>query len=269
MMAQDSKKQFTFSQSKEAVSIKASHVEKMFGNRTVLRDIDLFVKPGEIFVLMGPSGTGKSVFLRLLAGLDFPTKGTLTIDNQPIEKIKKEQSLVLGLVFQSGALFNSLTVLDNLALYLREHRIYSEEEIIKRVYAMLDMLGLQASTAQQMPSNLSGGMRKRVALARGLLMEPDVLLFDEPTSELDPITSASIIELIGYVNKQFNITTFIVSHDITLAKSIGQHIAILQNGTIKEVCTPETLVQSKEEFVQEFLNPTINLEHPKFLSRLS
>ena len=253
---------------KSAVSIEVAHVCKQFGTHTVIQDLNLTVEAGEIFVLMGPSGTGKSVFLKLLAGLDALSSGTITINGIPLQQVKKENRFVIGLVFQAGALFNSMTVFDNLALYFREHALYDEAEISKRIAKVLDLLGLN-NTADLMPSSLSGGMKKRVALARGLLMEPDVLLFDEPTSELDPITAASIIEIIGYVNKKLGITTLAVSHDISLARSIGNHIGVLQEGSLKEIYTPESLLKSQNPFVQNFLNPTINIQHPQFISLLS
>lgn len=253
---------------KSAVSIEVSHLNKSFGEHKVLNDLNLIVEAGEIFVLMGPSGTGKSVFLKLLAGLDSLTSGSITINGMPLEKVKKDNQYVIGLVFQAGALFNSMSVFDNLALYFREHALYDEVEIGKRIDKVLDLLNLR-NTADLMPSSLSGGMKKRVALARGLLMEPDILLFDEPTSELDPITAASIIEIIGYVNKKLGITTLIASHDISLARSIGHHIGVLQEGCLKEVYTSENLLKSKNVFVQNFLNPVINIQNPQFSSLLS
>lgn len=253
------------SKTKAAVSIEIEELCKSFDSHKVLESLSLSVAPGEIFVLMGPSGTGKSVFLKLLAGLDKATSGKIEINHTPLDIVKKTQKYVLGLVFQAGALFNSITVFDNLALYFREHALLDEPEIEKRIEQVLHLLNLK-DAVNLMPSSLSGGMKKRVALARGLLMEPDVLLFDEPTSELDPITAASIIELIGYVNKNLGITTVIVSHDISLAKNIGHHIGVLQDGKIDNVYTPTTLVQSDNAFVKNFLNPTLNIEHPKFIS---
>ena len=256
------------SKTKTAVSIKVEEVSKTFGSHTVLEKLNLSVSPGEVFVLMGPSGTGKSVFLKLLSGLDQPTSGKIEINDTPLKEVRETQKYVLGLVFQAGPLFNSMNVFDNLALYFREHALFNEAEIEKRIGQVLHLLNLR-DAALLMPADLSGGMKKRVALARGLLMEPDVLLFDEPTSELDPMTAASIIELIGYVNKNLGITTVIASHDIALARSIGHHIGVLQNGKIEEIYTPETLMQSSNVFVKNFLNPTVNIEHPKFVSFLS
>ncbi|MDR0393325.1 MAG: ATP-binding cassette domain-containing protein [Puniceicoccales bacterium] len=262
----NTKQLFSDTRNRSPVSIEVDHLKKQFRNHVVLDGISLKVEPGEIFVLMGPSGSGKSVFLDLLAGLSKPSSGRLSINQEDLQYVKKTKKYVIGLVFQSGALFNSMTIFDNLALYLREHRLFDEQEIKSRVTQILDMLNLKG-VSHIMPSTLSGGMRKRVALARGLLMEPDVLLFDEPTSELDPITATSIIELIGYVNKQLRITTVIVSHDVLLAQSIGHHIALLNNKLIREIYTPQTLQQSSETFVRNFLNPTIDLNHPRFLPR--
>ena len=261
-MTSSPKDLFKATTQKKPITIEVSKLWKIFGNHVVLKDVNLRIEPGEIFVLMGPSGVGKSVFLSLLSGLSKPTKGTLRFYRDPAES---PQSYMIGLVFQSGALFNSLTVFDNLALYLREHRLCSEKEIERRIAQILDMLGLK-NVSEVMPSELSGGMRKRVALARGLLMEPDILLFDEPTSELDPITSASISELIGYVNRELRITTCVVSHDTHLAQGIGNHIAFLHDGAINDIYTPQTLIASTQPFIRDFFNPIINLDHPRFLS---
>lgn len=252
---------------REAVGIQIEHLTRMFNQKIVLNNVNFSVQPGEIFVLMGPSGTGKSVLLRLIAGLDVADAGTICINGMPLKEVKRKNRYVLGLVFQAGALFNSLSIFDNLALYFREHRLCSEKEITARIERMLAMLNLKG-IEHQMPAALSGGMKKRVALARGLLMEPDVLLFDEPTSELDLLTASSIIELIGSVNRRLGITTVIASHDILLAKSIGRHIGVLQNGTLEEIDTPETLLHSDNAFIRNFLNPTINLDHPQFPSFL-
>ena len=250
-----------------AVDIEVKRLTKVFRQKTVLDDLSFSVQPREVFVLMGPSGTGKSVLLRLIAGLNTATSGSICINGTPLQEVKRKNRYVLGLVFQAGALFNSLSIFDNLALYFREHRLCSEKEIAERIERMLEMLNLKG-IENQMPSSLSGGMKKRVALARGLLMEPDVLLFDEPTSELDLLTASSIIELIGSVNRRLGITTVIASHDILLAKSIGHHIGVLQNGTLEEIYTPETLLHSDNAFIKNFLNPTIDLDHPQFPSFL-
>lgn len=255
---------FKNSKSVVAAKIDICGISKQFGEQNVLKNINISINPGEIFVLMGPSGSGKSVLLKLIAGLDEPTAGDVLIDGISIKEVKKQKNYVIALVFQSGALFNSMSVFDNLALYLREHRLYNERDIFSRVETMLEMLSLK-DAKDKMPADLSGGMKKRVALARGLLMEPNILLFDEPTSELDPITSASIIELIGYVSSTLKITTFIVSHDVMLSQNIGHRVGLLYNGNLEEVNSPEKLFASSNNYVRKFINPSINLKNPSFL----
>lgn len=247
-----------------AAKIDICGISKNFGNQAVLKNINIAVNPGEIFVLMGPSGSGKSVLLKLIAGLDEPTSGDIFIDGIKIKEVKDKKDYVIALVFQSGALFNSMSVADNLSLYLLEHKLYKERVVAERVDQVLEMLSL-TSAKNKMPSELSGGMKKRVALARGILMEPNILLFDEPTSELDPITAASIIELIGYVASELNITTFVVSHDINLAKNIGHRVGLLYNGTLEEINSPVKFFESANNYVKKFTNPSINLKNPSFL----
>lgn len=253
---------------KTSVGISIENVTKSFQEHTVLKSLNLTVQPGEIFVLMGPSGTGKSVLLKILSGLDQQTEGQIRIGEYALSEVVKNHRYVLGLVFQAGALFNSMSVFDNLALYFQEHELCDEIEIAKRITNVLHLLNLD-NTEELMPSNLSGGMKKRVALARGLLMQPDVLLFDEPTSELDPTTAASIIELIGFVNKKFGITTIIASHDLLLAQNIADHIGVLQNGSIQQIYTPDTLLSSTDPFIQNFVHPTIHLNSNYFNQLLS
>ncbi|MDR1665869.1 MAG: ATP-binding cassette domain-containing protein, partial [Puniceicoccales bacterium] len=169
----------------------------------------------------------------------------------------------MALVFQSGALFNSMDVFDNLALYPREHRLGQEKEIGSRVETILDMLSL-GEAAHKMPSELSGGMRKRVAIARGLIMNPHLFLYDEPTSELDPVTGASVIEIIALVNRKFKTTTVVVSHDSKLAFSIGTHVTFLHDGRLAQVTVPSNSSLSSDPVMGEFLNPTIDPENPRF-----
>jgi len=179
-----------------AVDVAVEHLVKNYGSLKVLRDISFKVEPGEIFVLMGPSGSGKSVLLRQIVGLERPTSGTVTINGLDAGNEKTREQIRIGYVFQAGALFNSLSVYDNLALYPREHRVGSESDIRKKVNHALQILSLDG-TGAKFPSDLSGGMKKRVSIARALVMEPQLLLYDEPTSELDPVMSATISEIIG------------------------------------------------------------------------
>jgi phospholipid/cholesterol/gamma-HCH transport system ATP-binding protein len=238
-------------------------VGKCFASQTVLSDVSIDVYAGEIFVLMGKSGAGKSVLLRIVAGLESATSGEVRIHDCPV--LEARNRWLTALVFQSGALFNSMDVYDNLALYLREHRRCGECDIKKRVFRVLDLLSL-ADAAHKLPSELSGGMRKRVAIARGLVMEPEIMLYDEPTSELDPVTGASIVEIIGSVSRKMQVTTIVVSHDPRLALSIGHRIAILKKGVVERVEAPDWLARSTDPAVQEFFNPKIDLDHPRFQS---
>ncbi len=249
--------------SRPPVGVEIAGLGKEFGPQTVLRDISLSVRPGEIFTIMGPSGSGKSVLLRQIAGLDLPTRGTVRIDGyDPVDPDTRER-FALALVFQAGALFNSLSVYENLALYPLEHRLCPKNEIRDRVMRALKILSLEAA-AQKFPSELSGGMKKRVAIARALVMEPQLLLYDEPTSELDPIMGATISEIIATLKQEFNVTSIVVSHDRDLALTISDRVAILMKGQLRALCPPKDLATNPDPAVQDFLNPKINLQHPRY-----
>ncbi len=238
-------------------------LNKSFDDTPVLKDVSLAVSPGEIFVIMGPSGSGKSVLLRHIAGLEVPTSGRLRIgDFDPADPATRER-VRLALVFQAGALFNSLTVYDNLALYPREHRFGSETQIRDRVMRTLQILSLEKA-AVQYPAELSGGMKKRVAIARALVMEPQLLLYDEPTSELDPVMSATIIEIIAALREQTAVTTIVVSHDRELAMSIADRMAIIMDGRICAIGGVADFTRPADPAIANFLNPTIDLKHPRF-----
>ena len=190
----------------DAVSVKVEGLSKSFGDLSVLKNVSFDVKPGEIFVIMGPSGSGKSVLLRHIAGLDIPTSGKVTVEGLDPSLAESRDRVRLALVFQAGALFNSLSVYDNLALYPREHRSGDENAIRARVMHALKILSVEQS-AQQFPSELSGGMKKRVSIARALVMEPQLLLYDEPTSELDPVMGATISEIIATLKNEYSVTS--------------------------------------------------------------
>ena len=179
-----------------SVGVTLEHLSKNFGSLVVLRDVSLTIEPGEIFVLMGPSGSGKSVLLKHIVGLERPTSGRVLVGTHDAASEETREHVRMALVFQAGALFNSLTVYDNLALYLREHRVADEAGIREKVMRALQILSLEG-TARKFPADLSGGMKKRVAIARALVMEPQLMLYDEPTSELDPVMSATISEIIA------------------------------------------------------------------------
>ena len=249
---------------KNPVGVDVANLAKNFGNQSVLRDINLSIKPGEIFVIMGPSGSGKSVLLRQIAGLDLPTSGEVRINGyDPVEPDTRDR-FALALVFQAGALFNSLTVYDNLALYPLEHRLCSRKEIRERVERALKILSLE-NAVKKFPSELSGGMKKRVAIARALVMEPQLLLYDEPTSELDPVMSATITEIIATLKNEFRVTSVVVSHDRDLALTIADRVAILMKGQLLFVGSPEELKQNRDPAIVDFLNPKIDLKNPRYL----
>jgi phospholipid/cholesterol/gamma-HCH transport system ATP-binding protein len=246
-----------------AVAVEVSHLTKKFGSVEVLQDVSFSVTPGEIFVLMGPSGSGKSVLLKHLVGLELPTSGGVTVDGKNAADETTREQVRMALVFQAGALFNSMSVYDNLALYPREHQITDEAGIREKVMRALQILSLE-NAAQKFPSELSGGMKKRVAIARALVMEPQLMLYDEPTSELDPVMSATISEIIATLKEQYHVTTIVVSHDRDLALNIADRVGILMGGKLLFLGTPAELRTPKDARVADFLNPIIDLRNPRF-----
>jgi phospholipid/cholesterol/gamma-HCH transport system ATP-binding protein len=212
---------------------------------------------------MGPSGSGKSVLLKHIVGLERPSAGRVTVDGRDAAAESTREQVRMALVFQSGALFNSLSVYDNLALYPREHRIANEAAIREKVMRALQILSLEG-TANKAPSELSGGMKKRVAIARGLVMEPQLMLYDEPTSELDPVMSATIAEIIATLKDEYHVTSIVVSHDRELALGIADRVGILMGGELVSLGTPAELRNPQDPRVAEFLNPKIDLKHPRF-----
>jgi len=245
------------------VAVHVKGLSKSFGTHEVLRNITLNVAPGEIFVLMGPSGSGKSVLLKHIVGLETPSAGRVIVDGLDAADPATRRAVHMALVFQAGALFNSLSVYDNLALYLREHRLGTEAQIREKVRHALQILSLE-NAEQKSPSELSGGMKKRVAIARALVMEPQLMLYDEPTSELDPIMSATISEIIATLKTQTRVTTIVVSHDRDLALGIADRVGILMGGELLTVATPAELRRSTDPRITDFLNPQINLSSPRF-----
>jgi phospholipid/cholesterol/gamma-HCH transport system ATP-binding protein len=248
---------------KKAVSVSVRNLSKSFGSTPVFSDISFEVKPSEIFVLMGPSGTGKSVLLQTLIGLQKADSGKVLIDGKDASEASTHQKIVTSIVFQSGALFNSMTVFDNLALYAREHQLYGPEEIERRVTRIMAILSLEKSK-DKMPSELSGGMRKRAAIARALMVEPQLLLYDEPTSELDPVLSTSIAEIIATLREEFGVTSIVVTHDRELAFGIADRIGLMAQGKLLALDKPQEIRNNTHSFIQEFLNPRIDLAHPRF-----
>lgn len=251
------------SKPRRAVPVEIKELSKSFAGVTVLEDISLAVEPGEVFVIMGPSGAGKSVLLRHLAGLEKPDSGEALIGSRDAAEEETHKRVRSALVFQAGALFNSMTVFDNLAFYPREHRLADKDSIRKKVERTLEILNLEG-VANKLPSELSGGMRKRVAIARALIMEPQLLLYDEPTSELDPISAANIAEVIGTLKEEFDVTSIVVSHDRDLALAVGDRVALLEAGRLIKIDTPAGLKASTEPSVKAFLEPKIDMVNPRF-----
>jgi len=246
-----------------AVGVEVENLSKQFGTFEVLKNVSLSVQPGEIFVLMGPSGSGKSVLLKHIVGLELPTSGRVLVDGLDARSEETREKVRMALVFQAGALFNSLSVYDNLALYLREHRMANEAGIREKVMRALQILSLD-NAAQKFPSELSGGMRKRVAIARALVMEPQLMLYDEPTSELDPVMAATIAEIIATLKEEYHVTTIVVSHDRDLTLAIGERVGILMGGELLYLGSAAELRSPKDPRLADFLSPKIDLKNPRF-----
>ncbi len=225
---------------------------KQFRNQPVLADVSFSVNPGEIFVIMGPSGSGKSVLLKHLIGLEAPDAGEILINGDPVTSPEVAAKYRMALVFQSGALLNSLTVGENVGLYLTEHRLKPEEEIQKIVREKLADVGLR-DVMDKMPSELSGGMKKRAAIARALVTEPQLIFYDEPTSELDPVSAVVIGEEILDLNQRTGVTSLVVTHERELAFGIADRIAVIMEGRIVTVGAPDEVRNAADPAVKNFL----------------
>ena len=246
-----------------AVGVTIENLSKNFGRLPALKNVSFNVEPGEIFVLMGPSGSGKSVLLKHIVGLEAATSGRVLLDGRDAAAAETLEHVRIALVFQAGALFSSLSVYDNLALYPREHRLGDEAAIREKVMRALQILSLE-NTARKFPSELSGGMKKRVAIARALVMEPQLMLYDEPTSELDPTMSATISEIIATLKDEYHVTTIVVSHDRELALGIADRIGILMGGELVSLGPPSALKNPQDPRIADFFHPVIDLKNPRF-----
>jgi phospholipid/cholesterol/gamma-HCH transport system ATP-binding protein len=240
------------------VGIRIEGLHKSFNGNHVLKDINLEIRPGETFSIIGPSGTGKSVLLKHIVRLEKPDSGHIFIDDQDIYQPSREsgrRNFRYSMVFQSSALFNSLSVGENVGLWLREKRICSESRIRRIIREKLRLVGLEGKE-ELMTSELSGGMRKRVAIARSLAMNPDLILYDEPTAELDPVTSDELARVIMNLKKEVNLTTVIVSHDLNFALYLSDRVAMISEGRIVEVGTPAEIKVSRNPVVRNFIYTT-------------
>jgi phospholipid/cholesterol/gamma-HCH transport system ATP-binding protein len=242
---------------KDAPIVEFHDVCKSFGRKVVLDHVDLTIFRGEVLVILGGSGTGKSVSLRQMNGLDHPDAGRVVLDGEDITDLAEEElggvRRKVGMLFQSGALFDSMTVFENVAFALREHTKMNEDEISARVVEVLGFVNLERDVLRLLPSSLSGGMRKRVSLARTIALEPDVLLYDEPTTGLDPVTSMTINRLIKGLNTRLKTTSIVVTHDITSALFVADRIAFLKNGRFAFIGTPAEAKVSSVPELRAFL----------------
>ena len=232
------------------------NLKKSFGNNHVLRGIDLDVYKGENVVVLGRSGTGKSVLIKIIAGLLKPDAGSVEVLKHDIDRISPQElralRLHIGFSFQNSALYDSMTIYENLQFPLvRNMRNLSRSDIDKAIYDVLDAVGL-LQTKDQRPSELSGGQRKRIGIARTLILKPDIMLYDEPTAGLDPITSMEINNLINEVQEKFHTSSIIITHDLTCAKTTGDRIAVLLDGTFTAQGTFEEVFAHEDERIQSF-----------------
>jgi phospholipid/cholesterol/gamma-HCH transport system ATP-binding protein len=232
-------------------------IHKSFGSNHVLKGINLQVPEGTTTVIIGASGSGKSVLMKHIIGLLRPDSGKVTVDGIDMGQLsERELSKVrerFGMVFQGAALFDSMTVGENVAFPLREHRKMSEREIRKTVAEKLAMFDL-SGTEKLFPAELSGGMRKRVGLARAIVLSPRIVLYDEPTTGLDPITTDSVDDMIISAKKQLGITSVVISHDIASSFRVADHVAMIHDGVIVDQGKPQELRQSSHPYVKKFLS---------------
>lgn len=252
--------------------IEIAGVSKSFNSRKVLDNLSLSIAKGKTKVIIGRSGCGKSVLLKHIVGLIHPDSGVVKVDGTAIGKLKEKElnkmRMKIGMVFQGGALFDSLTVAENVGFVLNEYTELDEATIAERVKESLSLVGLHA-IEDLMPSELSGGMKKRVALARAICMRPQIILYDEPTTGVDPITADAINDLIRELQAKLKITSVVVTHDMTSAYKVGDHMAMLYQGKIIAEGTPEEIKNTHNPVVKQFITgaaigPITETEHLVF-----
>ncbi len=232
------------------------HVDKSFKGHQVLKGIELRIMPGRTRVILGLSGSGKTVLMKHMIGLFRPDAGQIMVDGEDITAMNSAELLNIrrkfGMVFQQAALFDSMTVVENVAFPLREHTKLSEADIMAQAHEKLALVGLM-DALQKFPSELSGGMRKRVGLARAVVLKPKVVLYDEPTTGLDPITTENVDHMILDAKEQLGVTSVVISHDVGSTLRIADDIAVIHEGVIVEDCLASEIRQSEHPFVQKFL----------------
>ena len=236
-----------------SVRVSVRGLRKSYAGQPVLQGIDFDVARSETFVIMGPSGSGKSVLLKHIIGLEPPDEGDILIEGDSIQTPGVMDKYRLALVFQSGALLNSLTVGENVGLYLTEHRLKPPDEIVRIATEKLEFLGLKG-VRDRYPTELSGGMKKRVAIARALIIEPQLILYDEPTSELDPLSAVVIGEEILNLSRRTHVTSIIVTHDRDLAFGVADRIAMMAEGRILALGTPDEIQRHRDPLIHKFLH---------------
>jgi phospholipid/cholesterol/gamma-HCH transport system ATP-binding protein len=242
--------------SREAI-VELDHVSLAF-DRPILQDVSLIVRRGETVVIAGESGTGKSTILKLILRLLRPDSGRVIVDGEVLNDVTYEEALIIrqkmGMVFQGAALFDSMSVFENVAFPLREHTQLTDEEIEARVREKLEFVDLDPDRVmEQLPAELSGGMKKRVGVARGMAVNPAIMLYDEPTSGLDPLTTGTITRLIMKLQRELKVTSVVVSHDIRSAFRMATKIALLADRHIVFFGSPEDMTASQDRYVQDFL----------------
>lgn len=237
------------------VVVETEHLKKSFGNNPVLTDINIKVNKGENFVVLGKSGSGKSVLLKCIVGLIAPDSGKLEVLGKNIAGLKTEELNSIrgkiGFLFQSGAIYDSMTVRENLAFPLRDSKDIAKDEKTALIEEALKNVGLE-DTIDKMPSELSGGMRKRLGLARTIILKPEIMCYDEPTTGLDPITSREISELILEVQKKYNTTSIIITHDMLCAKITANNMAVFKDGLIEVEGSFSEIEKSKDKWIHSF-----------------
>lgn len=254
----------------DSLAVLFTDVHKAFGHQLICQGINLPVKKGQVLSLIGPSGCGKTVTIKMLIGLLLPDRGSILFDEVDLARLETEDEFLpirqrISMVFQGSALFDSMSVFDNIAYPLQIQGIKSEEELKERVNKTLSMVGLPKAM-DKMPSELSGGMKKRIGLARAIVTNPEIILYDEPTAGLDPINTRRILELILMLEEHLNCTSIVIAHDMDLVEAISDDVAFMFNGVVREIGAFSDLKNSEDQVVRGFVrgDPSLLLSQGNF-----